>query len=206
MDQQARECRREAWRAVSQSSTRFNGYSYRTSSRFGGRVQLSVDHTTVSVTGPRVGVLTYRLWIALMVVLLWLTPASLLAAAIVSDWRYLILALVLFLAHWGVSGVGAGSLWGIADLAAFMAGEEGETTSFASGTVKRVRLGRAWGRKLWFVIPHFIAMNTVPAGQVVSWEAPDGATGTDAVYAIVFPSEEDGTALQALLEGQEALT
>jgi len=43
--------------------TTFEGYSYRTSARFGSRVQVSVEDGTASVTGPRVGVLAYRLWI-----------------------------------------------------------------------------------------------------------------------------------------------
>jgi len=45
------------------------GYSYRTDSRFGSRVRVSVDSETVSITGPRVGVLIYRLWIAVQIVL-----------------------------------------------------------------------------------------------------------------------------------------
>ena len=190
---------------MSERKTTFEGYSYRTSCRFGGRVLVSVESARVSVTGPRVGVLPYRLWIALMVVLLWLIPPSLLAAAILGDWRYLVVALALSIAHWGVSGVGAGCFWGLADLAAFMAGEKGETTSFPLGAVKRVKMGRAWARKgLWLVIPHFIAVNTVPSGQLVSCEAPDGATSADAVYALVFSNEGDAAALAALLEGREA--
>ena len=39
----------------------FEGYAYRTSCRFGNRVQVSVDDATVTVTGPRVGVLMYPL-------------------------------------------------------------------------------------------------------------------------------------------------
>jgi phytoene dehydrogenase-like protein len=39
----------------------FEGYSYRTSSRFGSRVQVSIGEGMVTVTGPRVGVFIYRL-------------------------------------------------------------------------------------------------------------------------------------------------
>ena len=189
---------------MSETRTTFEAYSYRTSSRFGGRVQVSVDGARVSVTGPRVGVLAYRLWIALQAVLLWLIPPALLAAAILSDTRYLVAALAMFVAQWGISGIGAGSLWGIADLTSYMAGKKGATSAFPLGEIKRVRPGRAWARKgLWFVIPHFIAVNVVTAGQLVSFEAPDGATGGDAVYAFVFPNRSEAAELAAALGAED---
>jgi hypothetical protein len=39
----------------------FDGHSYRTSCRFGGRVSIAVAGETVTVTGPRVGRLIYHL-------------------------------------------------------------------------------------------------------------------------------------------------
>jgi protein-S-isoprenylcysteine O-methyltransferase Ste14 len=74
--------------------TTFEGYSYRTSARFGSRVQVSVEDGTASVTGPRVGVLAYRLWIGTQVVLFWLI-VPVLIAAVLRDWRYVFLALAL---------------------------------------------------------------------------------------------------------------
>ena len=105
--------------------TTFEGYSYRTSARFGSRVQVSVEDGTASVTGPRVGVLAYRLWIGTQVVLFWLI-VPVLIAVVLRDWRYVFLALALLGAHWAIGGAGAGCLWELANLIAFMAGVQGE--------------------------------------------------------------------------------
>jgi hypothetical protein len=63
----------------------FEAYSYRTSSRFGSRVEVSIDDGNVTVTGPRVGVLIHRVWIVAQVVLFWSTIPVLLAAALLWD-------------------------------------------------------------------------------------------------------------------------
>ena len=181
----------------------FEGYSYRTSSRFGSRVKVSVDGRRVSVTGPRVGVLMYRLWIAIQVVLLALVVAALLAA-VLWDWRYLVLGLALAVAHLAVGGFGAGCLWEGANLAAFAAGTMGQTTSFPVSAVKRVKIGHGWARNgLWLVIlPYVAQINQLSEGRVVSFEAPDGDTGADAVYAFYMYTEEDAQTLVRLLEGE----
>ena len=93
----------------------FEGYSYRTSSRFGGRSRISVNGEMVTVTGPRTNVLVYRLWIATQAILLWAIVPALLAAAILRDWRYLVVALVLAVAHWAVGTFGAVCFWELAN-------------------------------------------------------------------------------------------
>lgn len=184
----------------------FEGYSYRTSSRFGSRVKVSVDSATVSVTGPRVGILVYRLWIAVQVVLFWLIVPALLAAVVLWDWRVLLLALALAVAHWAVGGACAGCLWEMANLVAFMSGTKGKTTTFPVSAVKDVKIGRGWARKgLWLVIPPYVAgINKMAEGHCVSFEAPDGDTGRDAVYAFHMRTKEDAWALAKLLEGKES--
>ena len=82
--------------------TTFEGYSYQTSSRFGSRVRVSLEGGMVSVTGPRIGVLLYRLWIVIQAILLWLTVPALLAALALWDWRYLVAAVGLLLVNQGV--------------------------------------------------------------------------------------------------------
>ena len=190
---------------MAEHETTFEGYSYRTSSRFGSRVKVSVDGQMISVTGPRVGVLTYRLWIAAQVVLFWLIVPALLAAVVLWDWRYLVLTLALAVTHLGVGGAGAGCLWEMANLTAFMSGTMGATTSFAVSAVKGVMIGRGWARKgLWLVIPPYVAgVNKWAEGYCVSFEAPDGDTGGDAVYAFHMRTTEDAQALAKLLEGKE---
>jgi hypothetical protein len=187
---------------VSARETMFEGYSYRTSSRFGGRSKISVDDGAVTITGPRIGVFLYRLWIVTQVVLLWAIVPALLTAAILRDWRYLVLALVLAVAHWAVGTFGAVCFWELANLMAFSAGTMGETITFPVSAVKRVRIGGDWARNgLWFVIPQFIPLITMLSeGGCVSFEAPDGKTGRDAVYALNMQTAEDAKILSRLLE------
>ena len=83
-------------------NTIFEVFGYRTSSRFASHLKVSVDSQTVSVTGPRVGVTIYRLWMVLQAVLLALTVPTLIVAIVLWDWRYLVTALALlffFLNH-----------------------------------------------------------------------------------------------------------
>ena len=177
------------------------GYHYRTSARFGGRVGVSVDAETVTITGPRVGVGIYRLWIAAQVILLYAILPALGAAVVLWNWRYLALALGLLVAHWAVGTFGAVSLWELENVNAFTQGTRGETMTFPVGTVKRVEIGRAWARKgLRWVIPHFaVAVDQWATETCVSFEAPDGATGRDAVYALQMQSAEDARTLARLL-------
>lgn len=189
---------------MDKQATSFKGYSYRTSSRFGSRVQVSVDGETVSVVGPRIGVTVYRLWIAAQVVIFWLIVPALAAAVALWDWRYLILALALAVTHWAIGSFGAGCLWELANLTAFSEGKAGETVTFPLGLVKRVMIGRGWARNgLWLVIPPYIAgINQMAGEYVISFQAPDGATGKDAVYALHMQTTEEAQALGRLLEGE----
>ena len=183
--------------------TSFKAYSYRTSSRFGSRVGVSVDGQTVSVTGPRVGVLSYRLWIATQLVLFWAIVPVLLVAVVLWDWRYLVVVLVLAVAHWAVSTFGAVSLWELENVKAFTAGTAGQTITFAVSAVKRVMVGRGWARNgLWLVIAPYVAgINKMAEGYAVSFEAPDGERNRDAVYALHMQTKEEAQALVRLLEG-----
>ena len=187
--------------------TTFEGYSYRTSSRFGSRVKVAVADGMVTVTGPRVGVFLYRLWIAAQVIILWSIVPALLAAVILREPRYLALALMLAVAHWAVGTFGAVCFWELANVMAFSAGTMGETMTFSVSAVKRVRIGGDWARNgLWFVIPQFIPLITMLAeGGCVSFEAPDGDTGKDAVYALHMQSEEDAQVLSKLFESERSL-
>ena len=182
--------------------TSFEAYSYRTSSRFGSRVRVSVEGQAVSVSGPRVGVVIYHLWIAAQLVLFWLIVPVLLAAVVLWDWRYLVVALVLAVAHWAVSTFGAVSLWELENVKAFTAGTKGQTTTFAVSAVKRVMVGRGWARKgLWLVIaPYLAGINKMAEGYAVSFEAPDRETHGDAVYALHMQTKEEAQALVRLLD------
>ncbi len=179
----------------------FEAYSYRTSSRFGSRVQVSIDDGVVTVTGPRVGRFTYRLWIVAQIILFWLIVPALLAAAVLWDWRYLALALALAVIHWAVGTFGAVSFWELANVNAFSEGSRGATVEFPLSAVKRVKIGRGWARNgLWLVIPLYIpGLNQMAEGYCVSFEAPDGETGRDGVYALHMQTKEIARSLEESL-------
>ncbi len=186
---------------MSLGETTFEGYSYRTSSRFGGRSKISVDGAAVTITGPRIGAFLYRLWIAVQAIVLWAIVPALLAAMILRDTQYLVLALALVLVHWAVGTFGAVCFWELANVMAFSEGTMGETITFPLSAVKRVKIGGDWARNgLWFVIPQFIPLITMLSeGGCVSFEAPDGKTGRNAVYALNMQTAEDAKALSGLL-------
>ena len=179
----------------------FEAYSYRTSSRFGSRVKVSIDGGIVAVTGPRVGVLTYRLWIVVQLIVFWLIVPALLAAAGLWDWRYLVLALVLAVIHWAIGTFGAVSFWELANVNAFSEGTMGTTVEFPVSAVKGVKIGRGWARNgLWLVIPLYMpGLNRMAEGYCVSFEAPERETGRDAVYALHMQTKGMAQSLANLL-------
>ncbi|MFC2004833.1 hypothetical protein ACFLUY_01270 [Chloroflexota bacterium] len=182
-------------------NTSFEVFGFRTSSRFASHLKVSVDDQTVSVTGPRVGVTVYRLWMALQAVLLALTVPMLIVAVVLWDWRYLVTALGSLFFYWVISAVGAVALWEFQNFMSFDRGGY-QSTSFPLSAVKGVKIGHDWARNgLWLILLPFIAgLNKSSEGRVVSFEAPDGDTGKDAVYAFYMRIEDDPKALARLLE------
>lgn len=184
-----------------QEST-FDGYGYRTGSRFGSWTKVTVQEGTVSVTGPRVGVVPYRLWLAAQVLLLVLMVPALVGAVVFLDWRYLAIAVVLLAAHFFVGSLGAAALWEMANM--FAIGSGHPTHSFPVSAVRQVKIGPGWARNgLWLVIlPYVAQIDKASEGHCVSFEAPAGDTSGDAVYAFHMHTAEDARALAALLEAR----
>jgi hypothetical protein len=182
----------------------FEAYSYRTSSRFGSRVKVSIDGGRVTVTGPRVGIFVYRLWIAAQVIVFWLVVPALLATVALWDWRYLVVALGLAVTHWAIGTFGAVSFWELANINAFAEGSRGKSIAFSVSAVKGVKIGRGWARNgLWLVIPLYMpGLNQMAEGYCVSFEAPDGETGRKVVYALHMQTKEIAQSLAGLLVGQ----
>ncbi len=183
--------------------TSFEVFGFRTNSRFASRLNVSVNDQTVSVTGPRVGVTVYRIWITLQAVFLALTLPILIAAIVLWDWRYLVAVLGSLLVYWIISAVGAVALWEFQNFMSFeRAGHQ--STSFPTSSVKRVRIGRGWARNgLSLILLPFIAgLNKSSEGRVVSFEAPDGDTAKDSVYAFYMRKEDNPQTLASLLEGR----
>lgn len=190
---------------MTNTQTSLEAYSYRVSARFGSRVQVTVTDGMVSVTGPRLGLGLYRLWVGVQAVLLTLTILLVVMAAILWDWRYLAGAVVLLLAHLAAGGLGAGCLWELASLTAFIQGTKGETATFPLASVKRVKIGRGWARKGMglLIFPYVGGINSMAEGFCVSFEAPDEAAGHDVVYGLHMATTEEAQTLARLLQGEQ---
>ncbi len=89
------------------------GGAYRTSARFGDRVELTIDEQNVTITGPRIGRVTYYLWIDVITLLIASVPVFLIIALIRMDWLYVIIAAGAFLVHYVVAAGGAGTMWSL---------------------------------------------------------------------------------------------
>ncbi len=180
--------------------TDFQGFGYRTNSRFADCVKVQVENQKVTVTGPRVGASIYNFWIVVQIILLWSTIPLLLLGLILWDSRYLIAIPVLLILHWLFGLLGASICWSMANMTACISGKY-PTVSFNIHDVKRVKKGAGWARNgLQFVIPYFIPLvNKGAEGFTISFEAPDGYSARDVTYAIQFHKTEDAQALAKLL-------
>ena len=173
--------------------SKFEGYHYRTSSRFGGRIEISINEECVSITGPRIGVGIYKAWILIQAVLLFLIIPAIIFPIIFGVPIYLLIILALLFLHYTISAVGAIALWELANVLAFDKNKKGDRETFSIVDIKDIRIGKGWERNgLWFVIPYVIPMiNMMSEGLCVSFEAPDSVTGKDVVYAFLLHSKEE---------------
>ena len=178
----------------------FEVYGYRTSSRFASRLNIAIDNKTVTVTGPRVGAGTYRLWIFLQLFLLLSVIPLLITALVLWSWLYLVIALAVFLIYYAISSIGAVALW---EYQTSLFPERGfQTVTFPVGAVKRINTGRGWSRNwIWLVILPFVApINKLSEGLVVSFEITDKESGKDLVFALLTSSRETARSLADLLQ------
>lgn len=189
---------------MSEQIVTFEAYSYRVSARFGSRCRVTVGEGMVSVTGPRLGLGVYRLWVAAQAVLLVLMVLALASALIFWNGWMLLGALVLLLCHLAVSGFGAGCLWEMQNLIAFLEGSSGETVEFPAGEVQDVRVGAGWARRGMglLILPYVAGINSLAKGHAVSFIAPDG-TPDGGVYALHLRTPEEAQALASLLGGEQ---
>jgi len=178
----------------------FQGFGYRTNSRFADCVKVQVENQKVTITGPRVSSFVYRFWIIVQIILLWSTIPLLLLGLVLWDWRYLIAIPGLLIIHWLFGVLGAAVFWSLVNSAVCASGKF-PTTSFNVDEVKQVKIGAGWARNgLWFVIPYFIPLvNKGAEGLTISFEAPSGDSPKDVTYAIQLSKTEDAKALAKLL-------
>ncbi len=180
----------------------FEVYGYRTSSRFGSRLHISIDKETATVTGPRAGAGIYRLWIVLQLILLLSTVPLLITALVLWSWLYLVIALAVFLAYYGISSIGAIALWEY-QTAAFP--QQGfQSITFPLSAVRDIKIGRGWSRNwIWLVIlPFVVPINKLSEGLVVSFEITDKKSGKDIVFALLTSSRQTARSLANLLEAR----
>jgi hypothetical protein len=186
----------------------FDAYSYRTSSRFGSRVKITIDQGMVTITGPRIGLGPYRSWITVQAFLLGLVLLALLAAVLFRNWWFLALSGVLLICHGCAGGFGAGCLWELENLIELGAGIPGKSACFPLHTVKNTRVGKGWARRgMWLLIlPYIVVVDKMADGYCVSFEAPDGEREGERVYALHMRSKEEARRLAvSLTQGNQDL-
>ncbi len=171
----------------------FEGYHYRTSSRFGSRVRIKIGDDNISITGPRIGPAIYRTWILTQSILLFLIIPAIIFPLALGKPVYLLLIIGILFLHYAISGTGAIILWEGANVMAFTDGKAGDTEIVRMVDIKDIRMGKGWERKgLWLVIPYVIPIiNKVTEGLCISFEASDSVTGKDVVYAFLLHSREE---------------
>ena len=93
-------------------------YHYRLTSRLGYYVKIHATDSAVSVSGPRVSPGLYAFFIGGQVLLMLLVYVALLAAVMNWEWRYLPVALGLFVGNFVFTLACAGGLWALPDVMA----------------------------------------------------------------------------------------
>jgi len=163
-----------------------DGWSYRVSARFAGRVRIAVYPDSVAVAGPRVPSGLYKVWIWVQTLLL--------------DWRYLVLTVGLFVLSFAVSMGGAGLWPGLGELTA--EGEEGHlgALEFPRNAIREVDIGKGWSKGGFEVIlfPYLAGINKLAEGRAVSFFAPD-ETGHEVRFALDMYAESKANELAGIL-------
>ena len=177
-----------------------DGWSYRVSARFAGRVRIAVYPDSVAVAGPRVPSGLYKVWIWVQTLLLAAVFPALAAAIVLLDWRYLVLTVGLFVLSFAVSMGGAGLWPGLGELTA--EGEEGHlgALEFPRNAIREVDIGKGWSKGGFEVIlfPYLAGINKLAEGRAVSFFAPD-ETGHEVRFALDMYAESKANELAGIL-------
>lgn len=177
----------------------FDGFSYRVTARYAGRVRVVVDQDTISVAGPRAPRSLYVLWIWLQGLTLALVPPALVLAAVNLDWRALLLAIGIALVSVLVMAIGAGVWPGMGETI-FVAEGRFDATEIPLSAVRRVTIGEQWARDgmRLVIAPYAGGIDKLARDFAVCFNAPNG-DGHDASWAIHMLSKEDASELYGLL-------
>ena len=217
------------------SSCRFTGYHYRTSSRFGGHVEIAIVDEWVTVTGRRVARPVRDAWIWLQAALMagaigWLVVGVLslsrACCRAVRPRRALTVSGILWWALYLVAALGALFLWWPADrgprgfVSGFTdrqrrAGEEAARPTYSSlgfplWVVRRARLSRwYWRRGLWLVAwPWQLVLLLAPdEHREVAFDVADPARpGRRIVFALAMSTAEEARDLIEILNRADSIS
>jgi hypothetical protein len=177
----------------------FDAFSYRVPARLAGRSRVMVVGDRVSVTGPRVPSGLYQSWIWIQALLLALAPVALIFAVVKLEWRWLLVALGVFVAGQLVSALGAGTWPGLGEME-YIAQGRFKAVEFPLSQVHDVKIGEGWadGGIDVVLLPVKGGIDAMSANRAVSFYAPD-EHGRDVRYALHMTSEDDATELAGLL-------
>ena len=179
----------------------FDGFSYRMTARYAGRVRVVVTDDTLTVAGPRAPRALYVLWIWLQGLTLALVPPALVLAAVKLDWRALLLGIGIMLASTLIMAIGAGVWPGMGETV-FVGEGRFDATEIPLDEVRNVTLGTDWARDgmRLVIAPYAGGIDGLAKGRAVSFNAPDGE-GRDAGWSIHMLTDADAQALYELLAG-----
>jgi hypothetical protein len=175
-------------------SWNIEAYSYHSNSRFGSRVKIQVENDIISVTGPRMSVSIFRVWLAIQGLLLTFSIIFVITGILFLSLRYILLSLGLFALHvWGC--MGGTAVWELFNLLGH------ETATFRVDEVEKFNRGMEWAKGInRLLIPFYVlTMNRISPGYIISFMAPDKKTGKNVVYALMLWNEEDALILESLL-------
>jgi hypothetical protein len=177
----------------------FDAFSYRVPARLAGRSRIVVANDSVSVTGPRVPSVLYQSWIWIQAILLSLVPVAFVVAVVRFEWRWLLIALSVFLAGQLVSALGAGIWPGLGEME-YIARGRFKTVEFQRSQVHDVKIGEGWadGGIDVVLLPVKGGIDALSANRAVSFYAPD-EDGLNVRYALHMTSDAAATELAGLL-------
>ena len=166
-------------------------------------MKIHATDSAVSVSGPRLSPGLYAFFIGGQVLLMLLVYVALLAALVNWDWRYLPVALGLFVGNFVFTLACAGGLWALPDVMAIATPGTLDKVTVPLSSVRDVRVGPGWDRQgIGFVIGGAVrAVDSQAGDKTVSFLAPDPATGRYVTYGVCAYTSEEAAALAARLRG-----
>ena len=176
----------------------FDGWAYRVTARFAGRARIAVYDDRVAVAGPRVPRRLYQVWMWVQGLLLALVPPAAVAAVVTLDWRWLVAAILIFVASFGISFGGAGLWPGLGEVLH----EKGhfKALEFPRASVREIDIGKGWSKGGLEVVllPYKAGVDKMAKSLAVSFFAPD-EHGHEVRFALDMYSEERARELSEML-------